>query len=71
MAVKSDVSALIENFRFLSRLCGGEEDGLLIVIHRFFLSRLCGGECVAIYIVVGIFFLSRLCGGEFCTSFYL
>ena len=49
---------------FLSRLCGGECDVVVIRSLFVFLSRLCGGEYESVACTEKVDFLSRLCGGE-------
>ena len=50
--------------RFLSRLCGGEQQVNWSRSIRAFLSRLCGGEQAGRLHKKIHVFLSRLCGGE-------
>ena len=53
-----------DDFKFLSRLCGGEFSFAFGYVVFIFLSRLCGGESGVASGALGMVFLSRLCGGE-------
>ena len=64
MAVKANHNRQHRQFRFLSRLCGGEESADMKGSLKSFLSRLCGGEDHDGIACEHLAFLSRLCGGE-------